>query len=46
MPVMGRAESYIPDTESLPMPAPDARDRATILADERGELRTQEGGDS
>jgi len=51
MPVMGRAASFTPDTESLPMPAPDARDRDTILADERGQLRpthaqTKEGGDS
>ncbi len=37
IPVMGRAESFIPDTESLPMPAPDSRDRAEILRDERGE---------
>ena len=33
-----------PDTESLPMPKPDARDRETIMADERGQLRL--GGDS
>jgi outer membrane protein assembly factor BamB len=46
MPVMGRAAALTPDTQSLPMPAPDARDRETILADERGQLQTKEGGDS
>lgn len=37
MSVMGRAASQKPDNESLPMPDPDPRDRAAILADERGE---------
>lgn len=37
MPVMGRAEPLPADTETLPMPEADSRDRATILADERGE---------
>ena len=46
MPLMGRSETLPADTETLPMPAPDARDRETILADERGQLQTKEGGDS
>jgi outer membrane protein assembly factor BamB len=33
-----------PDTDSLPMPARDGRERNVILGDERGELR--QGGDS
>ena len=37
IPIMGRAEPLPADTETLPMPEPDSRDRATILADERGE---------
>lgn len=37
MPVMGRAEEFKPDTESLPMPDPDTRDLDEVLADERGE---------
>ncbi|MCA9276917.1 MAG: hypothetical protein KDA29_12910 [Phycisphaerales bacterium] len=37
MPVMGRVAEFKPDTESLPMPDPDTRDRDEILADERGE---------
>lgn len=36
-PVMGRVASQKPDTESLPMPDPDPRERDAILADERGE---------
>jgi hypothetical protein len=36
-PVMGLEGRHAPDTESLPMPEPDSRDRDAILADERGE---------
>ena len=36
----GLIERTVPDTQSLAMPAPDSRDRAKIMADERGELRT------
>ncbi len=36
-PTMGAPARLEPDTESLPMPEPDTRDRDAILADERGE---------
>lgn len=36
-PPSGVAERAAPDTETLPMPKPDQRDRETILADERGD---------
>lgn len=37
VPTTGRTASFEPDTETLPMPKPDQRDRDTILSDERGE---------
>ena len=43
-PPVGLLQRTEPDTASLPMPKPDGRDRKSIMADERGELRL--GGDS